>query len=183
MRLAQLRPELLRTLIVVDIAPMQYDVSSEGWKSVQGVVAAASSLDPAAYATRGEVDKALAGLVPEQGVRSFVAQNLVPREGGGYKWRLGWAGILNSMHNFAAWPGCEEEGHHPKSATNTISTHIIRGSKSSYVLDKHLPLFHAQFPGALVHTVDAGHWVHAENPKDFWRVLSSILALSPVGAP
>lgn len=182
MRLAQLRPALLRTLVVVDIAPMQYDTGSEGWKSVQGVVHAASSLDPSRYQTRGDIDRALAALVPEPGVRSFVAQNLVTKEGGGYAWRLGWDSILASMGNFAAWPApavVSPPSVPLQAPACTFNTHVIRGSKSSYVKDQHIPLFHAQFPGALVHTIDAGHWVHAENPKDFWKVLTGIFELPP----
>jgi len=177
MRLAQLRPTLLRTLVVVDIAPMQYDMGSEGWKSVQGVVHAASSLDPSRYQTRGDIDRALAALVPEPGVRSFVAQNLVTKEGGGYAWRLGWGSILASMGNFASWPVAPPVMEGREGAPHPFQTHVIRGSKSSYVKDQHLPLFQAQFPGAQVHTIDAGHWVHAENPKDFWKVLAGIFEM------
>jgi len=174
MRLALLHPELLHSLCVVDIAPVAYDQGTSGWKAVQGVVHAASRLDPTRYASRQEIDRALSALVPEAGVRSFVAQNLVPREaGGGFVWRLGWDCILASMGNFAAWPP------HPAALApeSQIECHFIRGTKSTYITEHHMQHIHAVFPQAKVHGVDAGHWVHAENPKDFWQLLSRLLSI------
>jgi hypothetical protein len=85
----------VRRLVVMDIAPVAYSAASNpGWASVQGVVRAASALEPRGFTTRREVEAALAVAVPEPGVRSFVAQNLVPQEGGGFAWRVGWPGIL-----------------------------------------------------------------------------------------
>jgi hypothetical protein len=75
----------VRELVVVDIAPAAYaPANNAGWASVQAVVRAAAALDAAAFRTRPDVEAALAAAVPEPGVRSFVAQNLVPAPGGGY---------------------------------------------------------------------------------------------------
>jgi esterase len=171
MRLALLHPHLVQSLCVVDIAPTPYDTATEGWKAVQGVVHAAASLDPTRFASRQEVDRALSALVPDPGVRSFVAQNLVPREGGGFTWRLGWECILASMGNFAAWPS------HPPARAG-LDVHFIRGTRSTYITQAHMGAISATFPGAAVHGVEAGHWVHAENPAGFWGVLAKVLALN-----
>ena len=170
MRLALARPELCHSLCVVDIAPAAYDTASEGWRAVQGVVRAASALDPSRHASRGEVDRALAALVPDPGVRSFVAQNLVPLPSGGFAWRLGWESILASMPHFAAWPS-----HAP--AAPGLRAHFIRGTASTYISERNEGALRATFPGAQLHSVQAGHWVHAENPRDFMAVLRGVLEL------
>lgn len=42
----------------------------------------------------------------------------------------------------------------------------MRGSQSEYVLDEYLPDASLFFPHLEVVTLDAGHWVHAERPKE-----------------
>jgi esterase len=174
MALALLRPELVRRLVVMDIAPVAYSAASNpGWASVQGVVRAASALQPAGFATRREVEAALAAAVPEPGVRSFVAQNLVPQEGGGFAWRVGWPGILASLPLYAGWEGFAAPA---RGSGGPEAVHFVRGSASSYVLPAHEPAIRALFPAAQVHTVEgAGHWVHADKPSEFNALLAGLL--------
>ena len=174
MRLALLHPDLLHSLCVIDIAPARYDQASPGWRAVQGVVQAAASLDPTAMPSRQAIDAALAALVPDPGVRSFVAQNLTPREGGGYGWRLGWQSILASMPHFADWPQAPSQG---QQQLQQLQAHFIRGTRSTYIAQHHLPGIQQLFPRAELHAVEAGHWVHAENPKGFWEVLTKVLGI------
>ena len=175
MALALLRPGLVRRLVVMDIAPVAYNAASNpGWASVQGVVRAASALQPAGFATRREVEAALAAAVPEPGVRSFVAQNLVPQEGGGFAWRVGWPGILASLPLYAGWEGFAAPAR--GSGGGPEAVHFVRGSASSYVLPAHEPAIRALFPAAQVHTVEgAGHWVHADKPSEFNALLAGLL--------
>ena len=173
MALALSHPGLVRRLIVVDIAPVAYDAASNpGWASVQAVVAGASALQPSGFSTRREVEAALAASVPDPGVRSFVAQNLIPQQGGGFRWRVGWPGILASLPIYAGWDaalGAEGGGA-------VEAAHFIRGALSRYVLPHHEPTIRAHFPRAQVHTVEgAGHWVHADKPKEFLELLKALL--------
>ena len=176
MALALLRPGLVRRLVVMDIAPVAYNAASNpGWASVQGVVRAASALQPGGFATRREVEAALAAAVPEPGVRSFVAQNLVPQEGGGFAWRVGWEGILASLPLYAGWEGLAAAPGGGGSG-GPAAAHFVRGGTSSYVLPKHEPAIRALFPAAEVHTVEgAGHWVHADRPAEFNALLERLL--------
>ena len=183
MALALRHPSLVRRLIVVDIAPVAYNAASNpGWASVQGVVRAASALQPAGYGTRREVEAALAAAVPEPGVRSFVAQNLVPQPGGGFSWRVGWEGILASLPLYAGWGEAGAAGGAGEAAAAAVepldgaSVHFIRGAESSYVLPRHEPAIRALFPSAQLHTIEgAGHWVHADKPAEFGALLAKLL--------
>jgi esterase len=175
MALSLARPGLVRRLVVMDIAPVAYNAASNpGWASVQGVVRAAAALQPRGYATRREVEAALAAAVPDPGVRSFVAQNLVPLEAGGFAWRVGWEGILASLPLFAGWEA--PAGVVGAGARGPQAVHFVRGSASSYVLPAHEPAIRALFPCAEVHTVEgAGHWVHADKPAEFNALLAALL--------
>lgn len=172
MRLAAAAPELVAALVVVDIAPAAYAAASNpGWASVSGVVHAAAALDPAPFRTRAEVEAALAALVPEPGVRSFVAQNLVPRAGGGYAWRVNFPALLAALPGYAGW-----EAVRAAPAAAALEAHFIAGGRSPYIRPEHAPAIAALFPRAQTHIIaDAGHWVHADKPREFWALLARLL--------
>ncbi len=97
MQLALRRPELLRALVVVDIAPVEYplqggrtDDPDEEASPFAAFIAAMRTLDLDRLTTRADADAALRAAVPSRMVRSFLLQSLV-REGSGedgWRWRL-----------------------------------------------------------------------------------------------
>ncbi|MDC6684731.1 alpha/beta fold hydrolase, partial [Leclercia adecarboxylata] len=87
MQLALRRPELLRALVVVDIAPVEYplqggrtDDPDEEASPFAAFIAAMRTMNLDALTTRDDADAALRTAVPSQMVRSFLLQSLV-REG------------------------------------------------------------------------------------------------------
>ena len=183
MRLSQMRPDLIASLVVIDIAPVAYNSDNNvGWKSVQNVVRAASELDPSPFRTRAEVEAALALYVPEPGVRSFVAQNLVPRTNPseGYVWRINFKNIIEALPDYAGWSSELPEGVtlSTVAATTSLDTHFIAGELSPYIAPTHETAILHLFPKAKIHVIKgAGHWVHADKPKEFWLLLASLLGL------
>ncbi len=186
MVLALLAPSLVRRLVVVDIAPVAYDPgASRQWRDVAAIVHAAHALRPEAFTSRADIDKALAAAVADPGVRSFVAQNLVPGAGaggGGYSWRINTGAIVEALPGFAAFPAGLPPRPRPGAggAPPGASAHFVAGERSEYLA----PATHAHaaalFPGASFVTVPgAGHWVHADKPAAFWDVLAGILDLEP----
>ncbi len=180
MRLSQMRPDLISSLVMIDIAPVAYNGDNNvGWKSVQNVVRAASALDPSPFRTRAEVEAALALHVPEPGVRSFVAQNLVPRtnpSGSGFVWRINFKNIIEALPDYAGWSPPEGVTLSTVAATTLLETHFIAGELSPYVSPAHEPEILHLFPRAKTHIIKgAGHWVHADKPKDFWVLLAGLL--------
>jgi esterase len=180
MRLAQTRPELVGGLVVIDIAPVTYTgVTNSGWKSVQGVVRAAAALDPAPYRTRAQVEAALAEHVPEPGVRSFVAQNLVPQANGaaGFAWRVYFPAILAALDDYASYPPAPAVIRGTPRAP-PAGVHFIAGELSPYIGPQHRDAIQSLFPGASMHVVaGAGHWVHADRPREFWSLLARVLGI------
>ncbi len=75
MVLALSRPRLVERLIVIDIAPVAYAHSHRDY------IEAMRSLDATALARRAQADAALSAAVPDAGVRAFLLQNLVQRDG------------------------------------------------------------------------------------------------------
>ncbi len=162
MRLALDAPDRVARLMVVDIAPAPS--GSDHLPLIEALLA----LPLAEFTRRAEADEALATEVAEAGLRAFLLQNLASREGG-----LGWRINLPAIRdNMAALLGFDGPAGHPFEGEALF----VRGALSDYVRDDHLPDIRARFPAARVETVmDAGHWVHAEQPQRFLALARAFL--------
>ena len=161
-------PPSLRRLVVMDIAPVPYSTRDAQWRAVSDVVAAAAATDATQYRVRGDVDRVIAGSVPDAGMRSFVLQNLLVTKSGTYEWRCNLPALQSSLPAYADFPS----GVLP----STVETHFIRGERSNYILPTHHGAIARLFTGARLHTVaNAGHWLHADQPGAFVALLAKLL--------
>jgi pimeloyl-ACP methyl ester carboxylesterase len=180
MQLALRRPELLRALVVVDIAPVTYplaggrtDDPDEEASPFAAFIAAMRALDLDRLRTRDDADAALRAAVPSRMVRSFLLQSLV-REGlgtdGGWRWRLNLELLERDLGELRGFPAP------PAGATFDGPVLWIAGANSSYVLDEDRPYMDALFPATrLIRIKNAGHWVHSEQPGIFLEALRRFL--------
>ena len=179
MQLALRRPELLRALVVVDIAPVEYplqggrtDDPDEEASPFAAFIAAMRTMDLDALTTRADADAALRTAVPSRMVRSFLLQSLV-REGtggDGWRWRLNLELLERDLGELRGFPDP------PPGATFDGPVLWIAGANSTYVLDEDRPRMDALFPATrLVRVKNAGHWVHSEQPEVFLETLRRFL--------
>src|SRR3954463_8766458 len=180
MQLALRRPELLRALVVVDIAPVEYPVSGgrtddpdEEASPFAAYIEAMQRLGLDTLTNRADADEALKGDVPSRMVRSFLLQSLV-REGlgadGGWRWGLNLELLERDLGELRGFPAP------PPGATYDGPVLWIAGANSTYVLPEDRPAMDALFPATrLVRIKDAGHWVHSEQPEVFLETLRRFL--------
>ncbi|MBC7952817.1 MAG: alpha/beta fold hydrolase [Rhodospirillaceae bacterium] len=164
MALALSRPELVDKLVVVDIAPVGYTHTFAPY------IKAMRAAPLATAERRGDIDAAMAGVISDPRVRAFLMQNL---EGGagGYRWRPNLAVLGAAMEDILAFPRFPEGTHYDGPAL------FLHGAESDYVLPQHEDLIMALFPNARFHAVDgANHWVHADKPVEFTKVVGEFLA-------
>lgn len=159
MLLALTRPELVRSLIIADIAPRAYDHS-------QGeLIDAMRSVDLSEIERRSDADAQLSDAVPDPAVRAFLLQSLDAAE---RRWLLNLDALDAEMDRIVGWP--EPEGSYDG------PTLFLRGGASDYVSEEDEPAIRALFPEARIETVpDAGHWLHAEAPRPFEAAVRSFL--------
>lgn len=152
MMLAVTRPDLLRRLIVADIAPVAYGHSQSH------LIEAMRKIDLAEVTTRGDADRQLEPHVPEAGVRAFLLQSLDVKA---KAWRLNHDVLERFMDDIVGWPdGVTGQFEGP--------TLFLSGASSDYVLPDHRPMIKALFPQARFAKIpQAGHWLHADKPREF----------------
>lgn len=163
MALALNFPDLLKTLMVVDIAPVAYkDRYSEIVRCLQAMrITQATS--------RAAIDRELAESIPDSGLRQFLLMNLVATSSG-FRWSANLDALLQALPKLSSFP------HVTRVARFTKPTLFIAGGRSDYVGRHHLPAIHHLFPAAQITRLDrAGHWPHVENADEFMATLGSFL--------
>ena len=180
MQLALRDPGLLRALVVVDIAPVEYPVSGgrtddpdEEASPFAAFIAAMRALDLDALETRADADDALRSAVPSRMVRSFLLQSLV-REGagadGGWRWRLNLELLERDLGELRGFPEPPPGAHYDGPVL------WIAGANSHYVLPDDRARMEELFPNTrLVRVKNAGHWVHSEQPEVFLETVTRFL--------
>ncbi len=162
MQFATTLPEIVDRLIVADISPKYYPPHH------QYIIDALVQLDFEVIKSRKEADTALATHLTDFGIRQFLLKNLHWKEPG----RLGLRFNLDVLRNKMEEIG---ESIYSTSVFNG-KTLFLRGDRSEYILPNDYPKIHLHFPNAQIDTIDnAGHWLHAENPKQFFEKASNFL--------
>ncbi|MCV6596507.1 MAG: alpha/beta fold hydrolase [Mangrovicoccus sp.] len=151
MVLAAGQPEMVARLIVADIAPVAYTHSQIQYAR------AMADLDLNGITTRKEADTRLAETVPEPAIRAFLLQSL---DVAARRWRLNLQVLARDMDQIV--------GFVPLQGVFEGPTLFLSGGASDYVRPEHRPEIRAHFPKArFVKIPGAGHWLHAEKPREF----------------
>lgn len=161
MKFAQNFPDFVDKLIVADIGPKQYPVHH------QKILAGLTAMKNGDLSSRGKGDKTLAEYVPDAGVRNFLMKSLYWRE----------KGILDLRFNLEAIKSnIVDIGSAVHDQVFEGETLFINGNNSDYVLEEDLLEIQQYFPNMKLHTIEnAGHWLHAEQPKEFVEKTISFL--------
>jgi len=162
MVLALSYPEIVRKLIVVDIAPVLYTHTQAN------LIAAMQNLDLGAISTRRDADALLAETISEPDVRAFLLQSL-DLKGDVPRWVLNLQALNANMANIMAFPKVDTRFDGP--------TLVLTGGRSDYVQACHHAPFRAAFPRVEFSKIDgASHWVHADKSREFIDKVRSFLA-------
>ncbi|WKN33343.1 alpha/beta fold hydrolase [Porifericola rhodea] len=154
-------PEEFDKLIVVDIAPKAYPVHH------QQILEALSAVKIDEISSRKEAEEEIKPIIAEPGVRQFLLKNLKRSDDNkGFAWKLNLPVIRDKIENIG------KAVDDSKAIEKDVL--FISGAKSNYIKKGDEDLIHKIFPSAKIVTIeDAGHWVHAEQPK---RLLEEVLS-------
>jgi pimeloyl-ACP methyl ester carboxylesterase len=118
---------------------------------------------------RKEADKQMSKKIPSFGVRQFLIKNLsLNKATQKYEWKHNLPVIYDNYNHILNYVPMNEPYEGP--------TLFIKGETSDYILPAELEQYQEHFPTATIETIlDAGHWVHAEQPARFLEVLTDFL--------
>lgn len=162
MQLALTHGDLLRKLVVADIAPVAYDHDQTRH------IHAMRALDLTNLTTRAEADRRLQAGVPDAALRAFFLQSLDLKATGGPRWRLNLDVLQAAMSDIVGWPGTTGQFDGP--------TLFLTGGDSAYVKAEDRPTIKALFPKArFAKLPGSGHWLHADRPREFEETVAVFL--------
>lgn len=149
-------PELVEKLIVADISPRFYSPHHHF------ILEALNTVDFTVQKTRREVEAVLKQFIDEEGIRQFLLKNVYWIEKGQLAFRFNLESLTNNN---------DEVGEALPSFTQfDKETLFLRGANSGYIGVNDEALINAHFSNNKVVTIkNAGHWLHAENPTDFYN--------------
>src|SRR5690606_21427703 len=155
-------PEKIEKLIVADMAPKAYPPHH------QGIIKALNSVDFDQVQKRSDVEEILKQFIPEMGTRQFLLKNVYHAESGKYAFRFNLKTLTDSYEEIVGTDLSTEIFEKP--------TLFLRGDKSDYILDDDFDMIYRHFPQAEIQTIsNSGHWIHAENPQEFYEKTVSFL--------
>ena len=151
MTLALSAPDDIARLLVADIAPVTYTHSQLQY------IHAMRAVDLSTVTRRSEAAEALEAQGVETELQSFFTQSLDLEA---KRWRYNLDALEADMDKIMSFPSFETSFEGP--------TLFLSGGASDYVRPEARPVIKALFPGAVFAKLPkAGHWLHAERPKDF----------------
>lgn len=155
-------PSLLTKLIIADISPKMYSPHHDD------ILEALNSVDFKIHNSRKLIEEQLIPLIPEPGIRQFLLKSVYRKTKEEFAFRFNLKSLTENNN---------EVGEAlPSFTIFEGDTLFLKGENSGYISVNEEPIINAHFPNSkIVSIAKAGHWLHAENPKDFYTELSSFI--------
>lgn len=163
MFLATQYPDIVEKLIVADIGVKFYKPHHDG--ILNGLLSVDFSKQP----SRNEVDEILKPYIPDFGTRQFLMKNLYWKSPGQLDFRFNLTALVANKGIIG--DALEENAIYNK------PTLFLKGAQSNYILDADVDEIKQHFPLAQVKEIaHSGHWLHAENPTDFYKEVMTFMS-------
>ena len=159
MALALTRPELVRSLISGDIAPVSY-AHSQGH-----FLDAMRAVDLSTVSRRSDASAQLEAQGVSAELQSFFTQSL---DISTKTWKLNFDALADDMDKILSFPTLSGSYDGP--------TLFLSGAESDYVTHDHRPIIKPLFPNARFAKIpETGHWLHSERPRAFEAAVRTYL--------
>jgi esterase len=155
-------PDMVEKLIVADMTPRATRPRHEH------ILAALQALDLSSARSRRELDAQLAAQIPDGEVRQFLLMNIRHDASGALCWRMNLDALARNYNEVNRAVEAKQPFDRPAL--------FVRGEKSDYIGEDDCAAIKQLFPFAQIETIaNAGHWVHAEAPQEFSRLVLNFL--------
>ncbi len=159
-----LYPNVAGKVIICDIAARAYPPHHNE------VLKALHSVDFNEVKTRKDAEHVLGLHISDFGTKQFLLKNIYWKdtENNVMDWRFNLKVISDNYDNISF---SVPEYH------STLPCLVVKGSRSNYICADDEAEFRKRYSDVRIVSIDgAGHWVHAEKPKEFYEAVMSFLA-------
>ncbi|TFK45823.1 alpha/beta-hydrolase [Heliocybe sulcata] len=160
-----LPPMLLSHLVVADIAPSRARLSSE----FEAYLRAMYRIETSQLQTKKEAQEILKEIEQDPMVRAFLLTNLAS-DTPPLRFRIPINILMGCIPEIGSFP------YAPGERQWDGKTLFIKGTKSNYINKNNIPIAEQFFPNMELEHLDAGHWVHAERPNEFRKLVTDFVA-------
>lgn len=154
-------PDMVDKLIVADMSPSTYPPGHDE------IFQALFDARVENAESRKEVEERLSRGIDDNGVRQFLLKGLYREDGKNFAWKFNLDALFNNYNEILE--GLDADHPYEKPCL------FLKGEKSGYVGPKQQADIDRLFPNAIIESVEAGHWLHAENPVDFSKKVEDYL--------
>ena len=162
MNFACMYPDRVEKLVVVDISPKYYPPHH------QEILSGLKAVDRSNLTSRKDADEILSQYILESEMRQFLLKNLYWRSSTELTFKFNLEVLSDQIENVGQ-----------ALYTNALfdsPTLFIAGQSSNYIKETDVELIESHFPDfEIVEIPKSGHWVHAENPDQFFDKVSHFL--------
>ena len=162
MNFACMYPDRVEKLVVVDISPKYYPPHH------QEILSGLKAVDRSNLTSRKDADQILSQYFSESAMRQFLLKNLYWRSSTELTFKFNLKVLSDQIENVGQ-----------ALYTNALfdrPTLFIAGQSSNYIKETDVELIESHFPDfEIVEIPKSGHWVHAENPDQFFDKVSRFL--------
>lgn len=162
MHIALTHPQLVTSLCIADIAPVNYPHRH------QAVLHALNAVDLASVKQRSEVKSQFDSLLEDEGTKQFLLKSLYKDIDNTWRWRFNHTLLTRDYAVLITWPTFTTQYQGP--------TLFIKGQDSDYITREHQADILALFPHATSKIIaGTGHWLHAQKPLIFNRIVEQFI--------
>lgn len=155
-------PDLVEKLIVADIGVKYYRPHHD--EILEGLAAVDFSKKP----SRSDVEEILTPYIADFGTRQFLMKSLYWKEPGQLAYRFNLDAFIANKDMIGDALSQDAVFEKP--------TLFLKGANSRYILESDTEEIKKHFPKAEIEVIaNAGHWLHAENPTDFYDATMQFL--------
>ncbi|WP_297090741.1 alpha/beta fold hydrolase [uncultured Draconibacterium sp.] len=162
-------PEKVEKLVIADIAPKDYLQLKEDSQFYlhQNILLAMQEIDFSLAKSRKDVDDFMAEKIDNERIRQFLLKNVEKnKKTKQLQWRLNAEVLYDYLEEIVS--GVNIHWLDDRIPITAYPVIFIRGLLSKYILDNDKELIKEIYPEArIVDIPEAGHWLHAEQPKKF----------------
>jgi len=166
-------PEKIEKLVIADIAPKDYLQLKEDSQFYlhRNILLAMQEIDFSQVKSRSDVEDFMAEKIDNKRIVQFLLKNVernkkIKR----YQWRVNAAVLYDHLDEIVG--GVNKSWLDDRIPITAYPVIFIRGLLSKYIQDDDIERIKEIYPDAnIVDIPGAGHWLHAEKPKEFMKAV------------